>query len=211
MLASLRASLERVRKERNWQKGERVRLIFHAFKPLRDNEARVVTRLAEKLSDFQLEFAFLHVASDTNLQLFDRNAHGILVGQSGKVKGVFVPERGLMLALSDRDMLVGATGAKELKRPTDGAPVPLRLHLHPTSTFRDLRCLGQQVMLFASHSWRGFQPASMPVKRSALGASGGRPRSHCGPAGGERPETALAASAASLSASPSTTRPRRLR
>jgi hypothetical protein len=163
MLASLRASLERVRKERNWQKGERVRLIFHAFKPLRDSEARAVMRLADELSDFQLEFAFLHVASDTNLQLFDRNAHGVPVGQSGKVKGIFVPERGLMVALSDRDMLVGVTGAKELKRPTDGAPVPLRLHLHRASTFRDLRYLGQQVMLFASHSWRGFQPASMPV------------------------------------------------
>jgi hypothetical protein len=163
MLASLRASLERVRKDRNWQKGERVRLIFHAFKPLRESEATAVKRLAEELSDFQLEFAFLHVASDTNLQLFNRNAKGVPIGRSGKLKGVYVPERGLMVALSDRDMLVGATGAKELKRATDGAPVPLRLHLHPASTFRDLRYLGQQVMLFASHSWRGFQPASMPV------------------------------------------------
>jgi hypothetical protein len=163
MLASLRASLERVRKDRNWQKGERVRLIFHAFKPLREAEANAVKRLAEELSDFKIEFAFLHVASDTNLQLFNRNAQGVPIGRSGKVKGVYVPERGLMVALSDRDMLVGATGAKELKRATDGAPVPLRLHLHPASTFRDLRYLGQQVMLFASHSWRGFQPASMPV------------------------------------------------
>lgn len=163
MLASLRASLDRVRKDRNWQKGERVRLIFHAFKPLRDTEATAVKRLAEGLSDFQLEFAFLHVASDTNLQLFNKNAQGVAIGRSGNVKGVYVPERGLMVALSDRDMLVGATGAKELKRATDGAPVPLRLHLHPASTFRDLRYLGQQVMLFASHSWRGFQPASMPV------------------------------------------------
>jgi hypothetical protein len=163
MLTSLRASLERVRKDRNWQKGERVRLIFHAFKPLRDTEANAVKRLAEELSDFQLEFAFLHVASDTNLQLFNRNAQGVPIGRSGKVKGIYVPERGLMVALSDNDVLVGATGAKELKRATDGAPVPLRLHLHPASTFRDLRYLGQQVMLFASHSWRGFQPASMPV------------------------------------------------
>lgn len=163
MLAALRASLERVRRERNWQKGERVRLIFHAFKPLRDSEARAVTRLAEELAEFQIEFAFLHVASDSNLQLFDRNAHGVPAGQSGRLKGIYVPERGLMVSLSDSDMLVGATGAKELKRSTDGAPVPLRLHLHPASTFRDLRYLGQQVMLFASHSWRGFQPASMPV------------------------------------------------
>lgn len=163
LLTSLRASLDRVRKDRNWQKGERVRLIFHAFKPLRETEANAVKRLAEELSDFQLEFAFLHVASDTNLQLFNRNAQGVPIGRSGKAKGIYVPERGLMVALSDRDMLVGATGAKELKRVTDGAPVPLRLHLHPASTFRDLRYLGQQVMLFASHSWRGFQPASMPV------------------------------------------------
>ena len=163
MLASLRASLDRVRKDWNWQKGERVRLIFHAFKPLRETEATAVKQLAEELSDFQLEFAFLHVASDTNLQLFNKNAEGVPIGRSGKVKGVYVPERGLMVALSDGDMLVGVTGAKELKRATDGAPVPLRLHLHPASTFRDLRYLGQQVMLFASHSWRGFQPASMPV------------------------------------------------
>lgn len=163
MLASLRASLDRVRKERNWQKGERVRLIFHAFKPLRETEATAVKRLADELADFQLEFAFVHVASDTDLQLFDRNLQGVPIGRSGKVKGVYVPERGLMVALSDTDMLVGATGAKELKRVTDGAPVPLRLHLHPASTFRDLRYLGQQVMLFASHSWRGFQPAPMPV------------------------------------------------
>jgi hypothetical protein len=163
MLASLRASLDRVRRERNWQKGERVRLIFHAFKPLRETEAIAVKRLAEELSDFQLEFAFLHVASNTNLQLFNRHSQGVPIGRSGKIKGVYVPERGLMVALSDRDMLVGATGAKELKRATDGAPVPLRLHLHPASTFRDLRYLGQQVMMFASHSWRGFQPAPMPV------------------------------------------------
>lgn len=163
MLASLRASLERVRKDRNWQKGERVRLIFHAFKPLREAEANAVKRLAEELSDFQLEFAFLHVASDTNLQIFNRNAQGVPFGRSGQVRGKYVPERGLMVALSNRDMLVGTKGGKELKRATDGAPVPLRLHLHPASTFRDLRYLGQQVMLFASHSWRGFQPASMPV------------------------------------------------
>ena len=52
---------------------------------------------------------------------------------------------------------------RERRLLCNGAPVPLRLHLHPASTFRDLRYLGQQVMLFASHSWRGFQPASMPV------------------------------------------------
>lgn len=163
MLESLRTSIERVRRERNWQKGERVRLVFHAFKPLKEAEATAVKRLTEELKGFQLEFAFLHVASDTNLQIFDRQSQGMAFGNTGKVKGVYVPERGLMVALSERDMLVATTGAKELKRATDGVPVPLRLHLHRASTFRDLQYLGQQVMLFASHSWRGFQPSPMPV------------------------------------------------
>jgi len=163
MLESLRTSIDRVRRERNWQNGERVRLIFHAFKPLKDAEAIAVKRLAEDLSDFQLEFAFLHVASDTSLQLFDSNSQGVPIGKTDKVKGRYVPERGLMVALSDRDLLLCATGAKELKRSTDGAPVPLRLYLHRASTFRDLQYLGQQVLMFASHSWRGFQPAPMPV------------------------------------------------
>ncbi|WP_437761216.1 hypothetical protein WMF27_05965 [Sorangium sp. So ce281] len=163
MLESLRTSIDRVRRERNWQKGERVRLIFHAFKPLRDTEAIAVTRLAEEFVNFQLEFALLHVADDTKLQLFNGHSPGIPIGRTGKMKGLYVPERGMMVALSDNDMLLSATGAKELKRATDGAPVPLRLHLHRASTFRDLRYLGQQVMMFASHSWRGFQPAPMPV------------------------------------------------
>ncbi len=163
MLESLRTAIDRVRRERNWLKGERVRLVFHAFKPLKDAEADAVKRLAGELSDFELEFAFLHVASDTTIQLFDRNALGVRAGQSGLKKGVHVPDRGLMVALSERDMLVATTGARELKRPIDGAPVPLLLHLHGASTFRDLRYLGQQVFLFASHSWRGFQPAPVPV------------------------------------------------
>jgi len=96
----MRASLDRVRKDRNWQKGERVRLIFHAFKPMREAEAIAVKRLAEELSDFQLEFAFLHVAGDTNLQLFNKNAQGVPIGRSGKSKGIYVPERGLMVPQS---------------------------------------------------------------------------------------------------------------
>lgn len=163
LLTTLRASLDRVSKDRNWQKGERVRLIFHAFKPLRGAEATAVKRLAKSLGDFQIEFAFVHVASDTNVQLFDARSQGAPIGRSGAAKGVHSPDRGLMVALSERDMLVTVTGPRELKRANDGAPIPLRLHLHPASTFHDLRYLGQQVMLFASHSWRGYQPAPMPV------------------------------------------------
>jgi hypothetical protein len=37
------------------------------------------------------------------------------------------------------------------------------LRLHPSSTFSDMTYLARQVFLFASHSWRSFFPAELPV------------------------------------------------
>jgi hypothetical protein len=42
-------------------------------------------------------------------------------------------------------------------------PFPVILKLHHDSTFVDLDYLARQVFHFASHSWRSFLPASMPV------------------------------------------------
>ncbi len=163
MLESLRNAISKVRLDRNWRRGDRVRLVVHAFKPLKNAEATAVKRLALELEEFDLEFAFVHVAGDSALQLFDRNSRGVPIGNSGVSKGRNVPARGWMVELSDRDLLVMATGPRELKRAIDGAPIPLHLHLHQESTFRDIGYLGQQVYFFASHSWRGFQPSPMPV------------------------------------------------
>lgn len=163
LIESLRSAISKVRIERNWCKGDRVRIIFHAFKPMRNSEADAIMKVAGELNEFDVEFAFIHVAGDGSIQLFDREESGLPCGSGDSLKGRAVPSRGWMISLSELDLLVTTTGGKELKRPSDGAPVPLMLHLHPASTFRDLRYLGQQVFHFASHSWRGFQPTSMPV------------------------------------------------
>lgn len=60
-------------------------------------------------------------------------------------------------------MLVSLTGGTELKQATDGLPTPVQLMLHRDSTFKDLTYLAKQVVNFAAHSWRSFQPAPMPV------------------------------------------------
>lgn len=162
LLDSLRSAVAKIRLDRNWCKGDRVRIIFHAFKPMKNAEVYALMRIADELAEFNLEFAFLHVAGDSNFHLFDLGEAGTKFGKD-QVRGRMVPARGWMVSLSEHDMLVSTTGGKELKKPTDGAPSPVLLHLHHQSTFRDLRYLGQQVFDFASHSWRGFQPVFMPV------------------------------------------------
>lgn len=158
---SLRGALDRVRKERNWLPGERLRLVFHAFKPMKNCEASAVKELVSKLVDFEVEFAFVHVAEDVPYQMFDLASSG--QRSRGGVRGRFAPDRGLLVQLSDRLMLVTTVGPAELKRPSDGCPTPIALHLHGASTFTDLRYLGEQALIFSGHSWRGFQPATVPV------------------------------------------------
>lgn len=150
-------AIEHVRHARNWSKGDQVRLVFHAFKPFRNNEADAVMSIAESLPDFDIQTAFVHVIADSPYTLFDvRNQ-----GRDGR--GQHVPLRGPIVEVGDRKALVLATGASELKRVGAGMPKPLLLDLHPKSTFTDMHYLADQVFHFASHSWRGFLPAEMPV------------------------------------------------
>jgi hypothetical protein len=155
---SVKRAVERIRRERNWSKGDHVRLIFHAFKPFKNGEADAVLSLASQFTDFNVEVAFVHVNADSPYLLFDTANEG---GKNGR--GALVPARGPIIELGDRQALVLVTGAAELKRPGMGMPRPLLLELHPKSSFKDLRYLSDQVFLFASHSWRGFLPAQMPV------------------------------------------------
>ena len=60
LLVTLRRAVEDIQARNAWQPGDAVRLIFHVFKPLRDVEAQAVKRLIERLTDFRVEFAFLH-------------------------------------------------------------------------------------------------------------------------------------------------------
>lgn len=150
-------AINQIRASRNWMKGDQVRLVFHAFKPFRNREADAVLSIASSLPDFDVKIAFVHVISDSPYLIFDARNEG----KGGR--GRLVPRRGPLVKVSERQALVQATGANELKGPRVGMPRPLLLELHGRSTFTDLGYLADQVFQFASHSWRGFLPAEMPV------------------------------------------------
>jgi hypothetical protein len=154
---SLQATLQRVRTEMNWIKGDSVRVIVHAFKPMRNTEVESVKAALAEFSDFDLRFAFLHVKEDHPYLLFDDESVGV------KGRGEKTPVRGLYSEIGNNETLLTLTGPQQLKRPTDGLPKPLLLTLHRDSTFTDIIYLTKQVYWFSNHSWRSFLPAAMPV------------------------------------------------
>lgn len=157
LLANLRTTIERVKVDFNWRPRDTVRLIFHAFKTFADAEAEAVKQLMNELGDYNVEYAFVHVAQNHPYVLFDTLQKGIYG------KGIFAPPRARYLQLSEHVSLVSLTGPTELKKPTDGLPQPVQLILHRDSTFKDMTYLSKQVIKFGAHSWRSFQPAPMPV------------------------------------------------
>jgi argonaute-like protein implicated in RNA metabolism and viral defense len=163
VLEMLSVSIERAKKDMNWQKGDEVRLVFHSFKPLKDSEANAVKALAEALNEYIVDFAFLHIAQDHEIVLFDSDILGARVFRRDEPKGEFAPARGQYIPLNKHNSILSLIGAKEVKKPTDGLPYPILLHLHRCSTFTDLDYLTKQVYIFSCHSWKSFDMARMPV------------------------------------------------
>src|ERR1035437_2563716 len=158
----LTSAIERARVDMNWQKGDEVRLVFHSFKPLKDTEADAVKAVAASLQDYHVDFAFLHIAQEHDTVLFDSDSTG-MKSYTGVLKGEFAPKRGTYLTLNKSNTILSLTGGREIKKPTDGLPYPVLLHLHRCSTFTDMKYLTEQVYTFAGHSWRSFDMARMPV------------------------------------------------
>lgn len=71
LLDSLRTTMASVKHDLNWQPRDTVRLIFHAFKEFKKAEAEAVKKVMSELGDYQVEFAFVHVAQDHPYLLFD--------------------------------------------------------------------------------------------------------------------------------------------
>ncbi|KAJ3058499.1 hypothetical protein HK102_010471, partial [Quaeritorhiza haematococci] len=124
MLETLRKSVDQVRADMNWQRREPVRLVFHAFKPLKDAETEAVKRLMAELGDYDVDYAFLHVVEDHPYLLFDEAQEGMRDFESGMQKGVLAPQRGLFFRISGKDVLIALTGPKDVKRAQDGIPRP---------------------------------------------------------------------------------------
>jgi hypothetical protein len=163
LLETLARCVDRAKTQMNWEKGDQVRLIFHCFKPMKDTEAEAVKAIADSLTDYKVEFAFVHVVDNHPLAIFDTHQKGKYDPEHRATKGESVPDRGFYLKLNSKEVLLTLTGPAELKKPTDGMPYPVLLRLHKSSTFHDVSYLAKQVFVFSSHSWRSFLPASMPV------------------------------------------------
>lgn len=161
MLQSVTQAVTTIQREQGWKSSDAVRLVFHAFKPFRDEEVQTIARIVGSLGHTNVQFAFLHFAESHPYRLFDKNQKG--VAGKGGTKGIWAPPRGLFLELNRHEALVTFTGPNEVNRPSDGTPQPVLLKLHHASTFTDLRSLIEQAFSFSCHSWRTFRLARLPI------------------------------------------------
>ncbi|WP_088347300.1 MULTISPECIES: hypothetical protein [Rhodomicrobium] len=158
---TLKKSIMTVRKQDNWRSTDKVRLVFHMFKPPKDTEAEAIKRTVEALDLDNVTFAFVHIAPSHPYLIFDNSQQGI--GYRPPKKGVLGPERGLHMKLGDRESLIVFSGASELKQARDGMPRPCLLKLHRLSTFTDMTYLARQAFEFSGHSWRMLAPEAYPI------------------------------------------------
>ena len=158
---TLRSTVIRVRDEDNWKSTDRVRLIFHMFKPAKDVEAGAIKAAVEALDLDNVTYAFLHIAPSHPFVIFDKNQKG--QPSYAPKKGILGPTRGVHLKLGDYESLVVFSGASELKQETDGLPRACLLKLHRDSTFRDMTYLARQAFDFTAHSWRIMSPERFPI------------------------------------------------
>lgn len=150
-------TIEKIQKRMNWQKGDTIRLIFHAqVKKFNKEEIEAVRGVIDKYREYQIEYAVLKVSEDHGLHMFDSATAGVQ-------KGRLAPSRGKTFKLSKHEMLIYLIGQRELRQATDGHPRGVILDVHKDSTFKDIKYLSAQLYSFASHSWRSYFPNPMPV------------------------------------------------
>lgn len=77
LLESLRDTITKVKRAMNWQHGNHIRLIFHAFKPLKDNEAEAIKELMKELGEYDVDYAFIYIVKDHPFVLFDEAENGV--------------------------------------------------------------------------------------------------------------------------------------
>jgi len=159
---TLRKTIVRVRDEDNWKNTDRVRLIFHMFKPAKDIEAEAIKDAVQALDIENVTYAFLHIAPHHPFLIFDLDQEGEPPWANEK-KGKLGPSRGLHIKLGDSQSLVVFSGVSELKQVSDGIPRPCLLTLHRNSTFRDMTYLARQAFDFTAHSWRIMSPEPFPI------------------------------------------------
>ena len=150
-------TVEKIKNRMNWQKGDTIRLVFHAsVKKFNKDEVKAVKSVVENYSDYKVEYAFLKISEGHGLHMFD-------AATAQENKGRLAPPRGKFLGLSKYETLVYLIGQRELRQASDGHPRGLILNIHRDSNFKDIKYLTNQLYNFSSHSWRSYFPNPMPV------------------------------------------------
>jgi len=164
LLASLENNIAELRRRFGWQRGDKLRVIFHqSFKRYKDAEAAAVKELVTQLKDFEIEYAFVTVGDDHDWKLFEPTEKGIENFGNGHRKGAAVPARGQIVPLGPFTALLTLTGPWQLKTELQGGPRPILVHIHPESTFKSLDYIAKQVFDLSFMSWRTFMPTTRPV------------------------------------------------
>ena len=155
--AVLDETIEKIKRRMNWQKGDTIRLVFHAsVKRFNKDEIHAVRAVIDKYRDYQVEYAFLKISEGHGLHMFDS-------ASAKEDKGRFAPPRGKFLNLSKYETLVYLIGQNELRQASDGHPRGLVVNIHRDSSFKDIKYLTTQLFNFSAHSWRSYFPNPMPV------------------------------------------------
>ena len=155
--AVLDETIKKIKKRMNWQRGDTIRLVFHAsVKRFNKDEIQAVRSVVEKYRDYKVDYAFLKISENHGLHMFDE-------ATANTDKGRLAPPRGKILNLSKYETLVYLVGHGGVRQASDGHPRGLILSIHRDSTFKDIRYLTTQLYNFSSHSWRSYFPNPMPV------------------------------------------------
>lgn len=170
LLQSLKSCIEYVAKRNAWQPNDHVRLIFHQqFREFRNEDIEIIKDFISSLGEYDAEFAFVHLTERHQFQIFDKNQDGVVIkfdkeySNTGKIKGQLTAERGYVVQIDSRNVLLTLTGPNQLLTRFQGIPKPLQISLHRDSTFTDINYIAKQVFHFTFLNWRGFNPTSIPV------------------------------------------------
>ena len=164
--SSMLSVLKDVKQRNNWQPGDRIRVVFHAHRPLkRVDVARIVFECTREVgSEQDVQLAFVTVTHDHPFVLLDRNAPGVPTRRrSSMMKGAYAPERGTIAQIGRSSRLLAVNSGNLIKRANTPLPKPLLINVHPASTFTDVDYLSEQVLKFTSLSWRSTLPVHTPV------------------------------------------------
>lgn len=167
LLESLKTVIRHVQNQNGWEQGDRVRLVAHVYKRLKNCEVEAIKAVVKDLlaEKFLVEFAFLDISSSHPYHLFDPSQQGFSYWSAGgkKWKGKGIPTRGVCLQLDRSRALLHLTGPGDVKTERQGLPQPLLVELHSESDFTDLAYLVRQIYHFSFMSWKSYFPATEPV------------------------------------------------